>query len=66
MAHEAEITVDQDGNVEIDLKNYHGKGCSEVADAFAKALGKKVKEKNKAEFYETDVCQKQKVKQNGF
>jgi hypothetical protein len=61
MAHEIEFSVDKEGNVEFDIQGFHGKGCAEIASQFAKALGKKMKDKTKHEFYEPEVVQKQKI-----
>jgi hypothetical protein len=61
MPHEIEFTIDADGNVEFDIQGYHGKGCTEIADQFAKALGKKTTQKIKAEFHKPEVKQKQKI-----
>lgn len=62
MAREIEFTIDEDGNVEIDLIGFEGKGCTELADQFTKALGHaKINEKKK-EFYKPTVKEKQKVR----
>jgi len=66
MAQEIEFTISPSGDVEYEISGMRGKGCAEVADQFAKALGKKVKEKLKREYYEQPVEQKQKVVRGGF
>lgn len=59
---EIEFTIDENGEVEIDLKGYNGKGCHLVAEAFIKALGKAKTTNKKQEFWQTEVKQKQKIK----
>lgn len=66
MATEIEFLVDVEGNTTFEVSGMRGKGCAEVADQFAKALGKKVKEKLKREYYEQPIEQKQKVVRGGF
>ncbi len=59
---EIEITIDAEGLTEIDLKGFHGKGCSEITDLLAKGLaGDIVKRSPKAEYYKPKA--KTKVKQ---
>ena len=65
MSHEIEFTVDEDGNVEFDIQGFKGKGCAEVAEQFVKTLGKKLTQKQKAEFH-TEAQTKQKIKNDGF
>lgn len=62
---EIEITIEPDGSTEIDLKGFHGKGCSEITDKLVKALeGEVVTRTPKAEYYKpkpkTKVKQQQK------
>ncbi len=62
---EIEITIDAEGSTEIDLKGFHGKGCSEITDLLIKSLaGDVVKRVPKAEYYKpvtkTKVKQQQK------
>jgi hypothetical protein len=38
MAKEIEFTIFE-GDVEVDLKGFHGKGCDAIAKGFAEALG---------------------------
>ena len=57
---EIEITIDKNGNVDIDLLNYHGQGCSLDSEAFAKALGTTIKRDQKHEYWQqTHVNQQQ-------
>ena len=58
---EAEITIDQDGNAEIEMIGWQGKGCADVAAELAKALGKTVKAEKKCEYYKPEQKQKQKI-----
>lgn len=61
---EIEIIIDANGEASIDLKGYHGKGCSNIAEALSKALGQTVKSDKKCEFYQgTNITQKQQEKQ---
>ena len=62
MMKEIEITIDKDGQIEIDLKGYHGKGCQNIARELAKSLGTTVKNEKKPEFYKTVPKQKQKIR----
>lgn len=59
---EIEITIDTDGTVEIDLKGFHGKGCSEITEKLLKALDGEVKTSTKKSEYYKPVP-KTKVKQ---
>lgn len=59
---EIEITIDAEGSTEIDLKGFHGKGCSEITDLLVKSLaGDVVKRAPKTEYYKSEI--KAKVKQ---
>lgn len=61
---EIEIIIDQDGNTEIDLKGFQGKGCADITDKLVKALGGEIKRSQKHEFYKVEG--KTKVKQTRF
>jgi len=59
---EIEITIDADGDAEIDLKGFNGQGCTEITNQLVKALsGEKVKRIKKSEYYKTKT--KEKIKQ---
>ena len=59
---ELELTIDSDGNLELEAFGYKGKGCAEVIDQMAKAMGKPTKTKQKTEYYQQEDTQiKQKV-----
>jgi len=59
-AKEIEVTIDQDGNIEVEMHGYHGKGCHEILQKISAALGKTVKVTKKTEFYKP--VQKEKIK----
>ncbi len=59
MAKEIEVIIDQDGKLNIDLKGFVGKECSSVSEKLLKALGAKVKQTKKKEYYQ----QKNKIQQ---
>ena len=53
---EIEITIDAEGSTEIDLKGFHGKGCSEITDLLTKSLaGDVVTRSPKAEYFKPKV-----------
>ena len=39
MAKEIIVTIDEQGNVEVDLEGFKGKGCEAIAKGFAEAFG---------------------------
>jgi hypothetical protein len=51
MARRVEFTI-TDGEVDMDLKNFNGVGCKDLADSF-KSLGAQTKEVIKPEIHET-------------
>lgn len=42
-----------DGTMNVDLKNFHGKGCKAITDAL-KVMGETIKEEVKPEFHEAE------------
>lgn len=60
---EIEITIDQEGNVDIDLLNYQGQGCSQDSEAFARALGVTLKRDQKNEYWQQIHQQEQQIRQ---
>jgi hypothetical protein len=51
MAKIVDITIDEHGNVEVDMNGWHGEGCHAVQELITGALGGEVKkEVRKAEF----------------
>ena len=59
---EIEFTIDEDGNIEVDLQGFEGHGCKDLADQIAKALGKVKTSRTKQEFYKPVQKQKQKIR----
>ena len=57
-----EITIDKDGKVDIDLLNYHGQGCSQDSEAFARALGTTVKRDQKHEYWQQEQTTQQQLR----
>ena len=62
MATEIEVIIDQNGEISIDLIGFKGKNCSAITDEIAKALGKKITQSKKSEYYQQESKQKQKIK----
>jgi hypothetical protein len=61
MSKKIEISIQPDGEVDIDLSGFHGKGCQKVLDDFADgATPKHVV--TKREFHES-ASEKERVKQ---
>jgi len=59
---EIEITIDEEGLTEIDLKGFAGKGCSQLTDKLVKGLSGEVNTRQtKKEYYKP--VPKVKVKQ---
>jgi hypothetical protein len=56
---EIEITIDKEGNIDIDLVGYHGQGCSQDSEAFARALGTIVQRDKKHEYWQQEHTQEQ-------
>lgn len=52
MAAEIEIIINEDGTVEIDGVGFNGKGCDEALGEYVKAIGKKISDKKKSDFYQ--------------
>lgn len=50
MAKIITITIDDEGNQEVDLNGYNGKGCDAVADVFGRAVGATTKVVHKPDF----------------
>lgn len=48
------IDIDKDGNFELGMDGFKGKGCKDIAKAFEK-MGKVKTEELKPEFYENDA-----------
>ena len=51
---EFNITISADGNVELHVKGYKGKGCMEAMKMFEQIVGELKSEQKTAEFYEPE------------
>jgi len=51
---EFEITIGKEGNVELHVKGYKGKGCLEVMKMFEQIVGELRSEQKTSEFYEPE------------
>jgi len=51
---EFDITIGADGNVELHVKGYKGKGCLEAMKMFEKIVGALKSQRETSEFYEPD------------
>lgn len=56
------ITIDQEGNSEIDVQGYTGSQCTEVTKAIEQALGTVVEREKKPEFHLPPEQQHNKLK----
>jgi hypothetical protein len=62
MSKEIEIVINEDATIEMEAKNYKGQGCHEALENYQKVVGKALKSKKKAEFYQGKVSINQKAK----
>jgi len=51
---EFDITIGRDGNVELHVKGYKGKGCLEAMKMFRQIVGELKEEQRTNEFYEPE------------
>ncbi len=51
---EFDITISPDGNVELHVQGYKGKGCLEAMKMFAQIVGELQSQRETSEFYEPD------------
>jgi hypothetical protein len=51
---EFDIAIGPDGNVELHVKGYKGKGCLEAMKMFEKIVGELKSQRETSEFYEPD------------
>jgi hypothetical protein len=51
---EFDITIGGDGSVEVHIKGYKGKSCSEAVKLFEKIVGEIKAEQKTSEFYEPE------------
>jgi hypothetical protein len=61
MAAELIITINKDGTVHIDAVGYHGQGCAQDTETFARSLGEIRQREQKPEYWETEIVQQQKL-----
>ena len=50
MAKIVTITIDEDGNADVDLAGFQGKGCGAIQEAFSLAMGSATEVIKKPEF----------------
>ena len=51
---EFDITIGQDGSVELHVRGYKGKGCLEVIRAFEQVVGQLRERRETSEYYEPE------------
>lgn len=51
---EFDITIGADGNVELHVKGFKGRGCLEAMKMFEKLVGELKSQRETSEFYEPD------------
>ena len=56
-----EMTINEDGSVEFEIKGVHGKGCVTIADGLSAALGVETDRRFTQEAYKQPARAKQKV-----
>ncbi len=61
--HEIEITIDDKGNVTLQVKGLKGKKCLEVTRELEEALGIVVSREKTAEYYQTETQVERQVDQ---
>lgn len=52
---ELEIIIDEDGEVQVDIKGMKGKKCEEISKYIEEILGEIKNKKKKPEYYEEEV-----------
>ena len=60
---EFDITIGADGGVEVHVKGYKGRSCSEAVKLFEKIVGELKVEQMTSEFYEPDELVRFEIKQ---
>lgn len=48
------ITVDEEGQIELETSGFKGKSCEQATEAMIKALGMQASSKKKPEFYQEE------------
>jgi len=61
---EIEITINEDGSVEIDMIGYDGQKCKGDVDDLIKFLGKDVKTKKKSEYYRQEKIKNKQIRKS--
>lgn len=51
------ITIDEEGQIELETTGFKGKSCEQATEAMIKALGMQASSKKKPEFYQEDKTQ---------
>jgi len=59
---EIEITIDENGEVVVEMHNFKGKGCANIAEDLIKQLGSSKKSSKKPEYYSSQTCAKNEIK----
>jgi hypothetical protein len=52
--HDISVTIDEEGNVHLELKGFKGKGCGDLTKELEEALGMVTASKRTAEYYEDE------------
>ncbi len=60
------ITIETDGKITIDAIGYHGQGCAQDTETFARALGEIVQRDKKVEYWEQQQVQQQRLHHGGL
>ena len=60
---EFNITIGADGSVEVHLKGYKGKNCTEAVKLFEQIVGEVKSEQKTSEFYEPEELVRFEIKQ---
>ena len=59
---EIEITIDENGEISLDMQGFQGKGCSDLSKKLIQAMKGKIKSvKKKNEYYKVEEKQKQTI-----
>lgn len=59
-----EVTIDENGDSEVDMNGFNGKGCGAIQEALSNATGKAVQVTHKTEFHKP-CLQKTKLSNRG-
>lgn len=64
MTKQINITIGEDGSVEIESSGFKGKSCAEVTKVFEQALGSTKERKFKPEYYQQEESKHQQKASN--